>query len=153
MEQKKFWLLRPVAWIATCAMFVVVKLLGEVVCLIGEYATYRLDNSSTIAIILVALLFGTTAIGFFFYSATFLPGVLVSLSDKIYPSHHAFRYYFIGICEIINCVSWIISGITGTVMGDYMFWFYAQNVWLIYASIVMMLVGRSATNDRNPAYY
>lgn len=152
MEQKKFWLMRPVAWIATCAMFVVVKLLGELVCLIGEYVTYRLDNLSTIAVILFAITFGTTAIGLFFYSATFMSGVLVSLSDKIYPSHHAFRYYFIGIYEIINCVSWIIYAITGNVTGDYMFWFYAQNVWLIYASVTMMLVGRSAANDRSQPY-
>ena len=102
MEQKKFWLMRPVAWIATYTMFVVVKLLGELVCMLGEYATYRLDNLSTIAVILFALLFGSTAIGIFFYSATFLSATLVTLSDKIYPSHHAFRYYFIGIYEIIK---------------------------------------------------
>ena len=105
MTQKKFWLMRPVAWIATCAMFAVVKLLGELVCLIGEYTTYRLDNLSTIAIIFIALSFGSAAIGFFFYSASFLSATLVTLSDKIYPSHHAFRYYFIGISEIISCVS------------------------------------------------
>lgn len=152
MEQKKFWLMRPVAWIATCAMFVAVKLLGELVCLLGEYATYRLDNLSTIAVILFALLFGSAAIGLFFYSATFLPAVLVSLSDKIYPSHHAFRYYFIGIYEIINCASWIIYAINGNVEGNYMFWFYAQNGWFIYASVTMMLVGRSASNDRNQTH-
>lgn len=149
MERKKFWVMRPVAWIATYAMFVVVKLLGELVCLLGEYATYRLDNLSTIAVILFALLFGSTAIGVFFYSATSLSALLVSLSDKIYPSHHAFRYYFIGIYEIVNCVSWIVYAITGNVTADYMFWFYAQHGWLIYASVTMMLVGRSVSNDRN----
>ena len=152
MEQKKSWLMRPVAWIATYAMFIVVKLLGELLCLLGEYTVYRLDNLSTVAIIVATLFFGSTAIGFFFYLATILPALLVSLSDKIYPSHHAFRYYFIGICEIINCASWIIYAIVGTVTGENMFWFYVQNGWLIYASAVMMFMGRSESNDRNQTH-
>lgn len=151
MEQKKFWLMRPVAWIATYAMFVVVKLLGELVCLLGEYATYRLDKLPTIAVILIALMFGSAAISLFFYSGSILSTALVSLSDKIYPSHHAFRYYFIGILEIINSASWIIYAITGNVTGNYMFWFYAQNGWFIYASVIMMLAGRSVSNLRNQA--
>ncbi len=151
METNKPWLLRPVAWVATSIMFVGLKLVGELMCLVGEYLTYRLDGLSTISVIIWTMLFGSTIIGLFFYSATFLSSLLVTLSDKIYPSNHAFRYYFVGIYEIINCASWIISAIMGNVHGDYMFWFYAQNGWLIYASVVMMLIGRSMSEDRHKA--
>lgn len=153
METSKPWILRPVAWVATSIMFVGLELACGLMRLLGEYLTYRLDGLSTISVIIWTMLFGSTIIGIFLYSATFLSSLLVTLSDKIYPSNHAFRYYFFGICEIINCASLIISAIMGNVQGDYMFWFYAQNGWLIYASVAMMRIGRSMSEDRLKAQY
>ena len=149
MKTNKLWILRPVAWVATIIMFVGLMFVGEVVCLLGEYLTYRLDGLSAIAVMLWTMMFGSITIGTFFYSATYLSSLLATLSDKIYPSNHAFRYYFVGIYEIINCVCWILSAMMGNVKGDYMFWFYAQYGWKIYASVVMMLYGRSEAEARH----
>lgn len=149
MEQKKSWILRPIAWICTIIMMLAMQFIAELICRLGESLILWLGELSTVAIVFWAMIFGSAALSLFFYSATFLPSLVVSLSDKIYPSNHAFRYYFVGLYEIVGCVLLILAAIVGLVSGGSMFWFYVRYAWLIIASIVMMVTGRSEAKDRH----
>ena len=149
MEQKKHWLLRPVAWAATIAMVLGLELIARLICRLGAWLVLLASGLSTIAIVILATLFGGAYLSLYFYAAIFLPALLVTFSDIIYPSHHAFRYYFVSIYEIIGCVLFIVAAIIGVVNGGSLFWFYAKCAWLIIAGIVMIVTGRSASIERN----
>ena len=149
MEHKKLWIWRPVAWICTIIMMIGMQYVAELICRLGEYLVLWLGGLSTIAVVFWAMIFGSAVLSLFFYSATILPSLAVTLSDKIYPSNHAFRYYFVGIYEIIGCATLIFFAIIGMVKGGSLFWFYARYVWLIIASITMMINGRSEAKDRH----
>lgn len=149
MGKKKSWVLRPVAWICTIIMILALQFVAEWICRLGDYLFYWLSGLSTIVIVILVLLFGSAFCGLFFYSAIVLPSLLVSLSDKIYPSNHAFRYYFVGLYEIAGCVFLILAAVMGAVSGGSMFWFYVRYGWLILASIIMMITGRSEAKERH----
>lgn len=147
--KKTPWILRPVAWAVTIIMIFAMQLAAELICRLGDWLVYQLGGLSTIMIIFLVLMFGSAFVSLFFYSAFVLPSLFVSLSDKIYPSNHAFRYYFLGILEIAGCVFLVFAAIMGAVQGGSMFWFYARYAWLIFASVVMMIYGRSNAMARH----
>lgn len=149
MKKTKPWILRPVAWILTIIMMLALQYIAELLCLLGEYVLLWVNGLSTVVIVILVMAFGSIFLGIFFYSAIFLPSLVVTISDKIYPSNHAFRYYFVGIYEIAGCALLIFAAITGAVTGGSMFWFYVRYGWLIFASIVMMVTGRSEANERH----
>lgn len=149
MEKRKCWLLRPVAWVCTILMMLALQFVAEKLCLLGEDILDWLNTKSLATIVILVFVFGSTLFGLFSYTCLTLPSMLVMLSDKIYPSNHAFRYYFVGIYEIIGCAFLIYAGYVGAVRGGSMFWFYVRYVWLIIAALVMMLSGRSAAMDRH----
>lgn len=149
MEQKKSWFFRPVAWICTILMILALQYVAELICQLGAFLTVWLGGLSTIMVVILVLLFGSVFCGLFFYSAVILPQLLVSLSDKIYPSNHAFRYYFVGLYEIAGCAFLIYSAAIGAVSGGSMFWFYARYVWLILACAIMMVSGHGAAKERH----
>lgn len=151
MERKKLWILRPVAWIATIIMMLALQFVAELICKLGEYLVYQLSGLSTIVVILLVMAFGSLFLSLFFYSAVILPSLAVNISDKIYPSNHAFRYYFAGLYEIAGCAFLIWAALSGAVSGGSMFWFYARYGWLILASVIMMISGRNNANDRHDA--
>ena len=150
-EHEKSWILRPVAWILTIIMMLALQFIAELLCSAGEYILIWLSGLSTIVIVLLTMAFGGAFLGIISYSVTLLPALLVTLSDKVYPSNHAFRYYFVGIYEIIGCALLIYAGIIGAVSGGSMFWFYARYIWLIVVSVIMMLIGRNEANSRHSA--
>ncbi len=149
MEQKRSLALRPIAWVCTILMVLALQYIAEVACRLGELLFVWINGLSTVVIVILVVAFGGTFCSILFYAAIGLPSLLVALSDKIYPSNHAFRYYFVGIYEIIGCVILILAGVGGLVSGGPMFWFYARYIWLIIASIVMMVNGRSEAKERH----
>ncbi len=148
MEKKKSWALRPVAWVCTIALMLGIQFLADLLWKLGRYAYYWLGRQSTVAIVILVLLFGGVFLSLVIYSAMLLPHFLVSLSDKIYPSSHAIRYYLCGAYEILGCAMLIYAGIVGAVSGVPMFWFYAQYIYLIVVSILIMVFGGSASKER-----
>lgn len=149
MEQKKLWILRPVAWICTIIMVLGLQLIAQLLCRLGEYLILWLGGLPTVAVVLLVLAFGSVFCSVFFYSAVTLPSLLVSISDKIYPSNHAFRYYFVGLYEIAGCAFLIFAAVMGAVTGGSMFWFYARYGWLILASVIMMVSGNSEAKEQH----
>lgn len=149
MEQKKPWILRPVAWICTIIMVLGIQFIATLICRLGEYLILWLSGLSTVVIVILVLLFGSIFCGLFFYSVFILPSLLVSISDKIYPSNHAFRYYFLGIYEIAGCAFLIMAAIMGAVKGGSMFWFYARMGYIIVSSILMIVFGHGAAKNRH----
>ena len=149
MKVNKPWILRPVAWIATIAMVLALQLVAELVCKLGNFLVTELSGMSTLMIILCVMMFGSMYLSLFFYSAFLLPSFLVKLSDKIYPSNHAFRYYFCGLYEIVGSLILVAAGLMGAVQGGSMFWYYARWAWLILACIIMMGTGRGEAKERH----
>lgn len=148
-EHKKPWILRPVAWLCAIVMMLALQFIAELLCLLGEYVFLWLDGLSTVAVVMLAMLFGGTFLGIYSYSAFILPSLAVMVCDKIYPSNHAFRYYFIGLYTIAGCAFLIYAAIVGAVKGGSMFWFYVRFGWLILTSIIMMVIGRSKAIERH----
>lgn len=148
MEKRKNWVLRPVAWVCTLLMFLAVQFLADLLCKLGVFLVGWLSYQSTAIIIIMVMLFGGVFLSLIYCSVLFLPSILVSLSDKIYPSHHAFRYFFLGIYEIVGCALLIFAGIIGAVRGGSMFWFYAQYIYLIVISILVMVFGNNTAKER-----
>lgn len=154
MEKKRSVLLRPVAWIATVTLTYCMGMISKLVCNLGVWAVNEFSHLSIGMVILLVILFGSIYISIYFYSAVLLPQLLVFVSDFIYPSNHAFRYYFVGVLEIIICAIAVFGGIRGWIVqtgSTSMFWFYAAYVHFILAMIVMMLHGRSASEGRHEA--
>lgn len=149
MEKKKSWVFRPVAWLATILLMLGLQFVAELLCELGGYLVYWLSGMPTVVIILLAIAFGGTFLSLFFYSAIMLPSVIVNLSDNIYPSNHAFRYYFVGLYELIACGFLVFMALNGMVSGGSMFWFYARYGWLAIASVIMMVVGNGNAKDRH----
>lgn len=149
MQKKKPWILRLVAWILTMIATLLLNIVAELLCLAGEYVIAWLGGFSTVVIVILVMTFGSVFVSIFFYSGIFLPSLIVSASDKIYPSNHAFRYYFVGIYQIIGCAFLIFAAITGAVSGGSMFWFYVRYGWLIYTAIVMMINGNMEAKERH----
>lgn len=148
MEQKKHWIFRPLAWICTIALVLGLQLVAELLCRFGEYAVTWLGGLPTVAIVLLVLAFGSIFCSLFFYTAFLLPPLIVTASNKIYPSRRALRYYFIGGYEILGCTLLIVAAVAGYVSGGSMFWFYARYAWLIFASIIMMIAGNGVAKDQ-----
>ncbi|HBK03466.1 MAG TPA: hypothetical protein DDY87_03560 [Clostridiales bacterium] len=148
MEKQKSWVLRPVSWVCTLAMVLGIQFVGWLICYVGGILTSWLSGLSTIVIVLLVLAFGSVFCGAVFYAVAFLPLLLVETSDKIYPSHHALRYYVLGIYEIASCAFLIYMAIIGAVRGGSMFWFYARFLYIILASVMMIVYGRNAAKSR-----
>lgn len=149
MEKNKPIILRPVAWIAIIIMMFGLQYVAELICLLGGYLIDFLNGLSLAVIVIIVVFFGGVFTGIYFYSAIMLPALAVTISDKIYPSNHAFRYYFVGLYEIAGCALLVFLGITGQVDGGPMFWFYARYIWLILASICMMITGNNTAKERH----
>lgn len=152
MKRKRSSLLRPVAWIATVVLIYCIGLVSTLVCTLGAWAVSELSRLSTGMVILLVILLGSVYIGLYFYSGILLPHLLVFVSDFIYPSNHAFRYYFSGIITLIFCAFSVIGCIRGWIVqtGDTsIFWFYATYAHLALSAIIMMLRGRSSSEDRH----
>lgn len=149
MEKKKSWIMRPVAWVCTVLMMLATQYIVDLMRKLLLFIYSWLSDLPVVAIIIIVVSLGGVVGSILWYAAIGIPSLIVHLSDKIYPSHHAFRYYFIGIYEIVGCAFLLFAAIIGAVKGGSMFMFYAQYIYLILISVVMMLTGRSEANNRS----
>lgn len=152
-KTNKPWILRPVAWGCTIIMLICLEYASAFIFNVAEYLIDRLNDFSTVVIVIIVVTFGSTFLGILVYSAFVLPGLAVTLSDKIYPSNHAFRYYFVGIYELVGCAFMLMAAMAGNIVGGSMFWFYAENIWLAVASVMLMVTGRDEANQRHKPVY
>lgn len=139
----------PVAWLCAIVMLCAVDALSGLLCKLGIWLVNWVSSFSTLGIILFAMLFGSAFVGLFYWAMTLLPQALVFLSDLVYPSNHAFRYYFLGVLYILFYLLAVLCGILGIVKGGVMFWFYVKCAALIWASVLMMIRGKAAAEDRH----
>lgn len=140
-QNKRTKFLRPIAWMFTCLSVWILPLAGELICNLGSFIINYLNHFSTLAIVILVMLFGGLYISLFFYSATLLPYILVSASNWIYPTHKALRYYFVGIYLIIVSSIFLLFGILGFIEGGEMFWFYVRYAWVAFSSVMLILYG------------
>ena len=116
---------------------------------LGTELTFWLSGLSILAIIFLVMALGSIYLGLAGYSIWFVPILLVTASDWIYPSKHAFRYYFIGIFQVFLCVLNIILGAKGLIVNDIMFFFYANMIHLALSAAAMMFIGHVKSEERN----
>lgn len=146
---KKNWILRPVSWLCTLAMYYVMCIISAFLCFLGRQIVNWLGTLPTLAIILLTMAFGSLFVSLVYISARFLPVLIVYLSDKIYPSNHAFRYYFIGIISSLIYAVTLISAIRNKIPFGSNFWTYAMYVYLIFSSIIMIVHGHIDAEERH----
>ena len=149
MKKKKSWILRPVSWLCTLAMYYVMCIVSAFLCSIGRQIVDWLGTLPTLAIILLTMAFGSLFASLVYISARFLPVLIIYLSDKIYPSNHAFRYYFIGIVSSLIYAIVLFSAIRSIIPLGPNFWTYALFVYLIFSSIVMIVHGHIDAEERH----
>lgn len=149
MDRQKPLILRPVAWIATILMVILMEFAAGIIFNIVEYIFTKLDDLSTAGVVILTIVFGGTFLGLLSYPVNLLAALIVELSDKIYPSNHAFRYYFVGIYELLECAWWLLLGVTNSVKGGSMILYYAEIIWLAAASVRIMIWGRAEANGRH----
>lgn len=149
MEKKKHWIRRPVAWMCTYLMMLVMEWVARIICNLGESVVGWLNGLSTAMIVILVVVFGGVAGSLLMYSVFVIPAAIVAISDKIYPSNHAVRYYLLGSYEIFGSALFIILAIAGIVQGGDMIWYYAKYIYLIILSVVMMITGRAKSEERH----
>lgn len=147
--KKRCWALRPVAWGCTMLLALGMDIISGLIFRLGTELVFWLSGLSTLVVVFLVMALGSIYLGLATYSVWIVPFMLVHLSDLIYPSNHAFRYYFIGIFQVIGCVVCIISAANGILVRDIMFFLYANMVHLAISSIVMMIYGRQKSEERH----
>lgn len=146
---KRSWVLRPVAWLCTLVMCCFIDAIAGLLCRLGIWLVGLLGDFSTIGIILFITFIGTSFCSLFFWAMTMLPNLLVSLSDNIYPSNHAFRYYFLGIAWIGLCLLLAIFGVLKIITSSSMVWFYIKLAAQILAAALMIIHGYADAKNRH----
>lgn len=147
--KQKHWILRPIAWACTVIMILCFQYASELIFLLGEYLFEFLDGLSTVGVIIFVMVFGGVFSSLVIYSAFILPALIVSASDRIYPSRHAVRYFVVGIYSLGGCAFLITAALAGAVKGGPMFWFYVRYIWQALAYINMMVMGNTKAKYRN----
>lgn len=156
MKKKKHWIWRPIAWVCTYILLQLIGSFSGLVCLILNNLFNWLGSLSTVAIVVLVVMFGGIIGSAILYSVFMLPAFLVSLLDKIYPSNHAVRYYLFGAYTLLNLAVYIYAGIIGAVSGGSMFWFYSKWIYSAVLTIGVMVAGwlhseaRHKSDSRTP---
>lgn len=141
-QNKKTWLLIPVAWAFAIIGVLAIQLSGYLLCRIGAWAVGEMANLPTILIIALIFLFGGLYASLVYYALILIPALTVQFANQIFPSKNGVRYYVIGIYEVISCALLIYAGAIGIVKGGPMFWFYARFIFIAISSIILMLTGK-----------
>ena len=133
---------RPIAWLVTVVLVYLADLGAELLCMLGQWIVDFLGQMTPFQIVISVALCGGIFTSLVIYTITAIPQLIIILCEKIYPTHHAFRYYFVGVLEIIGCALFVLLGIRGLISGGNMFWFYARCAYIAIRSLVLMLFGR-----------
>lgn len=147
MKTSRKGFMRPIAWVATWVIVLLLEQLARLICGVGGWLVSLVSGWSTIAVIVAAVFFGGTFISVFFYSALFSGTVAAVASEYLYPSKKGARYWFFGIYEILGCCIIVLAGVFGFVSGGPLFWFYARYVWLMIFAVSLIFHGVSAVKN------
>ena len=149
MERKVSWVRRPIAWICTILMVMCMNIISGLIIELGEQLTYWLSGLNILVVIFLVMLLGSVYIGLFGWSIWIMPLIIVRASDKIYPSNHAFRYYFVGILEIIGCLIYLYLAVRGFLTRANMFFLYANLAHLFLTEIALIFIGHTEADNRH----
>lgn len=136
-QSKKCWLLRPIAWFVFLLTVYLMNGVVNAFFLLGVRIVDWLSTLPTIAVVLLTLAFGSIVIGILFYGVLYLPALVMTLSNLIYPSKNGVRYYFVGIAQLFISVLGIILAITDS-GNNYVFWDCAAYVYFAIVYVVML---------------
>lgn len=141
-RKKKCWLLRPLAWLVFILSVGLMNSIINTTFLLIDYVVKWLSTLPTIAIILLAIAFGSFAISLMITGTIKLVAFVVSGSHTIYPSKKGARFYIIAAVQVfISFLSIVLSfAATGAA---HTFWDFAAPLYFIIVYIGMMCGVRS----------
>lgn len=153
MKKTRNPIMRPVAWVATWVMLLLIEQVARLVCGLGGWLVGLASGWSTIVVIIVAIIFGGTYLSLYFYSSVMVATITVTASNFLYPTKKGARYIAFGVYELIGNVAFILLCAIGpklgiVVTGGPLFWLYARYVWLIIFSICLISCGKSSASDQ-----
>lgn len=153
MNKTRKPIMRPIAWVLTWAMLLLIEQIARLVCGLGNWLVALVSGWSTIAIIIAAIIFGGTYVALYFYSSVIAASMAVVASDYLYPSKKGARYLTFGIYELVGDIVLILLCAVGpklgiVITGGPMFWLYARYVWLIIFAVSLIACGKSCASDR-----
>lgn len=148
MKKPKPWILRPVAWISTVIMLMLLEYAGGFIFDLVGLLLVKLENMSTVIMVILVVAFGSAFLGLITSSVTIIPALIIAASDWIYPSKKGIRYYVVGLYELVITAVFFLAGILGTEKDGSMILYYAECIWLIVASIALIFMGKSQAKDR-----
>lgn len=151
-EQKKnTWWRRPAGWVCAFAGMLGIQAAAYLLCELGAWVVAFLNGLSTVAVVLLVLLFGSVFLGMFLYSVALLPTMVVNWSNRVSKSRRGTRYNVIGIYTLVGCAILIYAGIRGAVRGGPMLWFYVRFGYIALASVLMMATGKEQAEPKDQA--
>lgn len=150
-QKKNTWWRRPAGWVCAFAGMLGIQAAAYLLCELGAWVVAFLDGLSTVAVVLLVLLFGSVFLGLFLYSVALLPTMVVSWSNRVSKSRRGTRYNVIGIYTLVGCAILIYAGIRGAVRGGSMLWFYVRFGYIALASVLMMATGREQAEPKEQA--
>ena len=153
MKKTRNPIMRPVAWVATWVMLLLIEQVARLVCGLGGWLVGLASGWSTIVVIIVAIIFGGTYLSLYFYSSVMVATITVTVSNFLYPTKKGARYIAFGVYELIGNVALILLCAIGpklgiVVTGGPLFWLYARYVWLIIFSICLISCGKSSASNQ-----
>ena len=131
--------MRPVAWAALFVLVYLMELVFDIGFALIVKGVAWLSGLPVLAVVLLSLTFISFVLYVVLYGVVALPGVVVRLSEAIYPSKTNIRYYFVGFTGLIIMVLVLYASITGYYGEEQTGWQYARDIYSIIAYISIML--------------
>lgn len=149
MEEKRIagWR-RPIAWIVCLLLFSLAGIVSDLLRKASVWAWDFISIQDTIVVVLLVLFLGGTFISIILWSCPVISGIILSISEAVFPTKTGLRYSITGGFYIIYYLLFIVMGALGIVQGRYMFLFYSFCVYMIVLSYFVIALGKSRVNGK-----
>lgn len=148
-EKKRNPILRPVAWVVLLILADLMRIAAVLMQRLGIFLVGLLAPLPTWAVVLLVITCSSIYLGIIGYAIVLLPSIVISITELIYPSKNAVRYYVVGVFGALIFCACIIGGMTGVIKSDVgAFWYYALCVYLTILFIVFTVYGKAKVDDR-----
>ena len=149
-EEKKIGIWRmPVSWVALVVMLCVAFLISRILCSVGIWLVSLLSGLSAVMVAALLLIFGGTYVGIVLGGLSYLPTIIVSLDEMIYPSKHGVRYCVIGILTALEAAACIFLLRIGVIIPESSkIWWYGLYIWNLLFGIVVAVMGYICANSK-----
>ncbi|MBE6929737.1 MAG: hypothetical protein E7463_05595 [Ruminococcaceae bacterium] len=137
---------RPVAWLATFVVWMLMEYLIRLLITLCGSAIVYLESLSTVAVVVIVLIFGSLAVGILLMPLMYGPLLIAQLSESIYPSRSGSRFLVIaGLSLLGSLIGFILGFSSYMVFGSgvaKVTWFVSYGYCFICAVILFIFGAR-----------